>query len=61
VAVGFRLFVGGDLFEMDVAIRLMVIDTQYTLAIGKFAFPAFEGGFQNFSHGYSFRGNFPHR
>lgn len=58
MSVGLLFFFGEDLFQMDLAIGLVIIDTQYILAAHILASSSFGEGFQCFFHGYSFRRDF---
>lgn len=47
---------------MEAAVGLVVIDTQYAIAVRELAFPAFSGCFQCFiGHGTPFTRKFPNR
>jgi len=61
VFVPVGLFFGADLFLMDPAIRLVVVDAQHLPAVWILASSAFGGCFQRFFHGYSLHMDFPHR
>ena len=58
VSVSLGFFFGEDLFQMDAAVGLVVIDTQQALAVLKLASPTLGGRLQCFCHEYSFRGDF---
>ncbi len=59
VSVRLGFFLDTDLFLMDAAVGLVVIDAQQALAVRKRASPAFGGCLQCFCHGYSLLRGFP--
>ena len=60
VSVRLRFFLDPDLFLMDAAVGLVVVDAQQALAVRIRASPALGGCLQRFCHVCSFRGDLLH-